>query len=328
VLLGGRAYTRSKSKESPRVYMSGPLTQMALTAKELDRRFGMAGLAEVLADEAGLPTVRVTAPQCSGEIHLHGAQVTSWKPAGAEEVIFLSRHARWAEGKAIRGGIPICFPWFRAKAGDPHAPAHGFVRTRVWVLESVEHHGDGITVSMSTESDADSQRWWPADFRLLQRVTFGSELKLEFTVSNVGASPFRFEEALHTYIRVGDVRKVRIGGLDGVSYLDNTDSNCKKRQRGDVLISSPTDSAYVDTRNALGLLDPVLNRQIHIAKQNSRTTVIWNPWAEGARTLPDLGEDEWQRMVCAEAANILEDAVELVPTEDHKMTVTMLVTAL
>jgi glucose-6-phosphate 1-epimerase len=193
------------------------------------------------------------------------------------------------------------------------------------MLESIEQTADGITVSMCTQSDPDTRRWWPADFRLLHRVTFGSELKLELTVSNSGTKPFRFEQALHTYYRVGDVRKVRIRGLDGVAYLDNTDSNKKKKQKGDVVISSPTDNAYMDTQNPLQLLDPVLNRSIQITKQNSNTTVIWNPWADGARALSDLGDDEWQHMVCVEGSNILENAVELAPSADHKITVTMTV---
>jgi glucose-6-phosphate 1-epimerase len=295
---------------------------------DLDRRFGIAGLAQVLADDGGIPKVRVTAPQCSGDICLHGAQVMSWRPTGVQEVIFLSRHARWVEGSAIRGGIPICFPWFRAKRDNPRAPAHGVVRTRVWELEAIARNGDGVAVSMSIASDAGTRRWWPGDFRLLHRVTFGSELKLELTVSNSGASPFRFEEALHTYHRGGDVRKVRVHGLDGVTYLDNTESNREKVQQGDVVINSPTDSAYVNTQATLELLDPTLNRSIHIAKQNSRTTVIWNPWAEGARALSDLGEDEWQQMVCVEASNVLENAVELAPAADHTMTATIGVSAL
>ena len=304
------------------------MTYTTFTAEELNRRFGIPGRVQVLADEGGLPKIRVTAPQSSGEMHLHGAQVTSWQPAGAEEVIFLSRRARWEEGKAIRGGIPICFPWFRAKADDPHAPAHGLVRTRVWALESIEHDAGGVTVRMTTESDSGTRTLWPGDFRLLQRVTFGKELKLEFTVSNTGGSSFRFEEALHTYYRVGDVRRVSIRGLDGVTYLDNTDSNKRKNQQGDVMISSPTDNAYVNTESALQLFDPALNRRIQIAKQNSRTTVIWNPWAEGARALSDLEEDAWQQMVCVEASNILEDAVELAPNGNHKMSVTMAVAPL
>jgi glucose-6-phosphate 1-epimerase len=304
------------------------MTQAPLTAQELDRRFGIAGRAHVQADKGGFPKVSIATPQCNGEIHLHGAQVTSWKPAGAAEVIFLSQHASRDEGKAIRGGIPICFPWFRAKADDPHAPAHGVVRTRVWTLESVEHGGDGVAVSMSIESDSDTRKWCPADFHVLHRVTFGRELKLEFTVSNTGTAPFRFEEALHAYYKVGDVRKARIHGLDGAAYLDNTDSNKEKQQIGEVLISSATDSAYLNTRNDLQLLDPVLNRSIHIAKQHSHSTVVWNPWAEGARTLSDLGEDEWPNMLCAEASNILQNAVELAPKQDHKMIVTMTVNPL
>jgi glucose-6-phosphate 1-epimerase len=304
------------------------MTHTAFTIEELNSRFGIPGSAQVLADESGIPQVRVTAPQCNGEMHLHGAQVTSWRPASAEEAIFLSRQARWEEGKAIRGGIPICFPWFRAKADDSHAPAHGVVRTKIWTLESIQQNADGITVNMYTQSDQDTRRWWPGDFRLLQRVTFGNELKLELTVSNTGTTPFRFEQALHTYYRVGDVRKVRIRGLDGLTYLDNTESNKKKKQNGDVVIGSPTDNAYLNTQNPLQLLDPVLNRSIQITKQNSDTTVIWNPWADGARALSDLGDDEWQHMVCVEGSNILENAIELAPAADHKITVTMTVNPL
>jgi glucose-6-phosphate 1-epimerase len=311
-----------------RAFNAFPMTQTALTAEELDRRHGVAGRAQVVVDEGGFPKVSITAPQCNGEIHLHGAQVTSWKPAGTEEVIFLSQHARWEEGNAIRGGIPICFPWFRGKTDDPHAPAHGVVRTRIWTLESVDHDASGITVSMSTQSDPDTRKLWPTDFRVLHRVTFGRELKLELMVSNTGATPFRFEEALHTYYKVGDVRRVRIRGLDGVAYLDNTDSNKQKTQKSEVAMSSPTDSAYMNTQSALELVDPALNRSIQITKQNSRSTVIWNPWADGTRALSDLGEEEWQRMACVEASNILGNAVELAPSEDHKMTVTMSVNSL
>lgn len=298
------------------------------TAADLHRRFAIAGLAQILDDDGGIPTVRVTTPKSSGEMHLHGAQVTSWKPAGADEVIFLSSRARWADGQAIRGGIPICFPWFRAKAGDPQAPAHGFVRTKIWTLESLAQNGGDLTVTMSTESDAGTKRWWPADFRVLYRVTFGSDLHLELTVTNTGAAQFSFEEALHTYHRVGDVQKARISGLDGGTYLDNTDGNREKKQLGDVAITSPTDSAYVNNRNALALIDPVLNRRVRIAKQNSRTTVIWNPWDQAAKKMSDLGLDEWQKMLCAEAANILTDAVTLPPGDNHTLTVTISVSPL
>jgi glucose-6-phosphate 1-epimerase len=290
------------------------------TIEELDGRFAITGIAHVVAGNGGLPKVRVTSPLASAEMYLHGAQVTSWRPAGAEEVLFLSAHALWQDGYAIRGGVPICFPWFRAKADDPHAPAHGFVRTKAWQLESIARDGDAVTVSMSTESDDRTRKWWPGEFQLVHRVTFGSELKLELAVTNMGTASLRVEEALHAYHRVGHVDHVRLRGLDAVTYLDNTDSNRDKKQCGDVVLAGQTDSAYLNTQHAIELVDPELRRCILIAKKNSLTTVVWNPWKEGTQSLPDLGDDEWQQMVCVETSNILGFALILAPGQQHTMT--------
>jgi glucose-6-phosphate 1-epimerase len=305
------------------------MTETNFTVAELDRRFGIAGAVRVLADEAGNPVVRIATEKCLAAIHLHGAQITSWKPAGTPEVIFLSSKARFEEGKAIRGGIPICFPWFRAKADDPKAPQHGFARTKLWALDSVENRGaEGIAVSMYTASDAATRELWPHDFRARLSATFGSKLQLEFTVTNSGASPFRYEEALHTYHQVGDIRKARVRGLDGAAYFDNTDGNREKKQSGEISITKATDIAYLGSQHALELMDPAFNRSIHIAKQNSRSTVIWNPWEDAAKKMSDLGPDEWEKFLCAEAANILTDAVELAPKESHTMSVTISINAL
>jgi glucose-6-phosphate 1-epimerase len=290
------------------------------TIEELDRRFAIAGIAHVVTGNGGLPKVRITSPAASAEIYLHGAQVTCWRPAGAEEVLFLSEHAVWEDGHAIRGGIPVCFPWFRAKGDAPRAPAHGFVRTKAWQLESIARAGDAVAVTMSTGSDEGTRKWWPGEFQLVHRVRFGSELNLELTVTNTGTTALRLEEAMHAYHRVGHVENVRLRGLDGVTYLDNTDSNREKRQSGDVVLAAQTDSAYLNTKHALELVDPGLRRRILIAKENSLTTVVWNPWREGTRLLSDLGEDEWQQMVCVEASNILGFAVILASGQQHTMT--------
>jgi len=293
------------------------------TIDELNRRFAIASVAQVVSGNGGLPKVRVTTPEGTGEMYLHGAQVTSWKPAGAEEVIFLSQRAQWHEGIAIRGGIPICFPWFRAKADDPRAPAHGFVRTRAWQLESITRHDGAVSVAMATASDADTRKWWPFDFRLVHRVTFGTKLKLELTVTNTGNGPLRFEEALHTYHRVGHIDTVRIIGLDGVSYLDNTDSNRELTQQGDIAITKQTDSAYLNTQHVIELIDGEQQRRIRTVKENSLTTVIWNPWQEGAKAMSDLGDEEWRYMACAEASNILGFAVDLAPSQQHTIRATL-----
>jgi glucose-6-phosphate 1-epimerase len=290
---------------------------------DLNNRFAIPGLGQIVAGNSGLPKIRITSPTASAEIYLHGAQVTSWQPAGSEEVIFLSEQSRWEEGKAIRGGIPVCFPWFRAKADDPKAPAHGFARTRSWQLESVTQQDDSVVVVLSTQSDQESRKWWPFEFRLAHRITVGAELKLELAVSNTGSVPFHFEEALHTYNRVGNAEDLRIAGLDGVAFLDNRESNREKRQRGDFSFAQATDNAYVKTDNSVDILDPTLHRRIRLEKQGSLTTVVWNPWSDGAAALADLGDNEWQQMACVEAANILGNAVTLAPGAEHTMTATL-----
>lgn len=296
--------------------------QAGITIGELDRRFGIRGIAELQIGNSGLPKVVITSPSATGEVYLHGAQVTSWKPRGAEEVLFLSSKSRWQEGAAIRGGVPICFPWFRAKADDPEAPAHGLVRTRAWQLESISQVGEGVTVCMTTASDNRTKRWWPGEFRLVQQATFGPELVLELIVTNTGTIPLRIEEALHAYYRVGQVESTRLRGLDGVSYLDNTDANVAKKQHGDVAVLSRMDSAYMHTRDAVELDDLALHRCIRLQKEGSLTTVVWNPWREGAQTLGDLGDNEWRQMLCVEASNILACAVTLAPAQQHAMKAT------
>jgi glucose-6-phosphate 1-epimerase len=289
------------------------------TVTELDRQLGIPGVARVSEGNGGLTQVQITSALSEGEIYLHGAHVTSWKPAGNEEVLFVSTKSRWEEGVAIRGGIPICFPWFRGKSDNPHAPAHGFVRTKTWQLESIIENENGVVVTMFTQSDEHTRQWWPGEFRLVHRVTFGSELRLELVCMNTGTTPFRFEEALHTYNRIANIQDSRLQGLDGVSYLDNTDSNKEKTQPGDVIVDSPTDSAYHNTENEVDLLDANKKRRIRLRKEHSLTTVVWNPWSEGAARLHDLGDGEWRQFFCVEASNILDAAIHLEPGQEHRM---------
>jgi glucose-6-phosphate 1-epimerase len=285
----------------------------------LNESFAIGEIAQVIAGSGGLPKVEIASPAAAGEIYLHGAQVTSWRPEGHDEVLFLSQHSRWEEGRAIRGGIPVCFPWFRGKADDPKAPAHGFARTRSWKLKSVMQQADNVVVTMVTESDEASLRWWPHQVLLQLSVTMGSELELALTATNTGTEPFSFEEALHTYHRVGDVANVHVSGLDGVTFLNNMDGNRAKVQSGDVVMAGPTDNAYLNTDRQLILIDSDLRRRIQIEKRSSLTTVVWNPWASGALALTDLGDEEWRQMACVEASNILSNAVTLAPKESHTM---------
>jgi glucose-6-phosphate 1-epimerase len=298
-------------------------------------RHALPGLATLIEGANGLPKIHITTPAATAEIYLHGAHVTSWRPAGHEDVLFLSRHSLFAPGKAIRGGIPICFPWFGPKTATkpdgPPAPQHGFARTAEWTLDSIEHHGDSVVVTLSLASSPASHILWPSDFRAQYRVTVGAQLILQLDVTNTGSSPLTFTEALHTYHHVGDATQVRISGLDATHYLDNRDSLREKLQHGDITFPGPAapalDNIYLDTTARISLHDPALARTVTVDKQHSSTTVVWNPGADGAAALTDLADEEWQYFACIEASNVRSFAVPLAPGESHTLTAILSVTS-
>jgi len=289
----------------------------------LNERYGIPGVVAIVTGGGELPVIRVSLPSASADVYLHGAQVTSWRPAGHDDVLFVSTESWFQDGKAIRGGVPICFPWFGKRTDDATAPSHGFVRTKAWTLEAVERIGDTVIISCRTTSDATTRALWPHDFTLVHRITIGATLDLALIMTNTGTEPLRFEEALHTYHRIGAIETLRIAGLDGAGYRDNAAGGGAGVQRGELVMTGPTDRAYLDTTAPLDLIDPTLGRRVRVEKRDSRSTVAWNPWSVGAWALTDLGGKEWVRMVCVETANIRTDAVELPPGGTHTMGATI-----
>lgn len=300
------------------------LEHLASHIDGLNRRFGREGLAEIVAGKGGLPLLRITSSLGSAEIYLQGAHLTSWRPAGAEEAIFVSEQSEWAPCKAIRGGIPICFPWFGPKAGDPDAPNHGFARLREWRLDSLTPLDDGgVTLVCVQESDATTRMMWPHQFCVAYRVTIGKKLRLELSVINTGIEPLHFEEALHTYFRVGEVKETEVEGLSHTSFLDKNDNYREKHQEDDLHFEGPVDHVYLNTTGPVEVLDRALHRRLRTEKLNSETTVVWNPWANGAASFSDFGDEEWHSMVCVEASNVMNAAVVLGPGEEHSLRVTL-----
>jgi len=290
--------------------------------EQLNREFAIPGVVRIARGNGSLPKILIETKAATAEIYLYGAQVTSWVPAGADEVLFVSEKSHWEAGRAIRGGIPICFPWFRAKADDKSAPSHGFVRTKEWRVESISAQAeDSVRVCLSTESDDSTRRWWPFDFRLEYRITVGAKLRLELVMKNSGQSALRFEEALHSYFKVGDVEQVRVRGLDGAIFLDNREGNREKIQRGDVVLLKQTDNAYADANGLAEIIDPLLGRTLKTKKLGSNSTIVWNPWSDGASSMADLSEHEWRQMLCVEGGNILTSAVSLDPGQSHSMAI-------
>ena len=179
---------------------------------------------------------------------------------------FVSHNSIWKGGHAIRGGVPISFPWFADKPDDRSAPPHGFVHTKAWRLSSIDNTGPVAVVSMSTEGDEDTRKWWPFDFCLVCQATFGIQLKIELTATNTGAASFSFEEALHPYFRVGDAETAFVQGLDATRYIDKTDRRIEKKQIGEARISSETDSVYLNMQHELELIDPTRIRSLVYAR--------------------------------------------------------------
>lgn len=267
--------------------------------------------------------VRVTSPLAHGEMYLHGGHVTSYSPVDGPrigpDVLFMSRHAYFEDGRAIRGGIPVCFPWFGALAGRSDAPSHGCVRTRAWALDAVEQTAAGVTVTMSTSSDSHTRALWPGDFRIVNRATFGSSLTVALTVVNTGSAPFDFEEALHTYYRVGAIDNVLVRGLDDVRYLDALDDNRERTQADAIGFAAEVDRIYLDTSRPVLIDDRSSARRLRVSTDASHTTVVWNPWVAKAHRLADLGDDEWREFVCVETCNVAPRPVTLAAGAAHTM---------
>jgi D-hexose-6-phosphate mutarotase len=279
---------------------------------DLQRRFGIPGVVQVDAGSGALPRVVVTGDHASAEMYLHGAHLTQFQPRGAKPVLFMSGKSWFEANKPIRGGVPVCFPWFGPKAGAPESPAHGFARIRDWDLESCARQPDGaVRVSFALDSEESALRL---------AFTIGRALEMDLEVRSKAA--FTFEEALHTYFRVGDARQVRVEGLENTDYLDKTDAFRRKTQPPEAIrITAETDRLYLNTRTACVVHDPILERKIRIEKEGSDVTVVWNPWIAKAKAMPDFGDDEWPDMVCVETANVGDSAVRLGAGESHHMKV-------
>jgi glucose-6-phosphate 1-epimerase len=286
-----------------------------MNAAELASQFRIAGVVEFGETEHGLARAQIALGGMTGELFLQGAQVTAWQPSGQRPVIFTSPNAVFAPGKAIRGGIPVIFPWFGPHPTDPKAPQHGVVRAADWQLDRVEREGDAVALTLSLA---------PEDFALSYRVTFGKELGLELAVRNTSAGAAVLEEALHTYFSVSDVESVSVSGLEQSPFIDKTANMQRREPSGAALsLSKETDSVYLDTPDSLILRDPGFGRRILIVKQGAASTIVWNPWPEKAAAMADLGEANWRPMICVEIGNVAGNRIALAPGGEHRMTTTI-----
>ena len=285
------------------------------------RRFEIPGKAIFEPGSAALPRLAVNSSLAEAHIYLHGAHVTHFQPRGAAPVLFMSGKSVFTPGKPIRGGVPVIFPWFGPHASVPDAPAHGFARTADWEVESLSIDSDDVvTVVFRLDSKQATHPAWPHDFALQYRVVIGRTLTLTLEVENTSSAPFPFENALHTYFAVGDVRQTATTGLAQTSYLDKTEGMQRKTQGSEpIRITQETDRLFENTRTTCVLDDASTGRKITVEKSGSQTTVVWNPWTAKAAAMADFGDEEWPQMLCIETANAGANAVLLPPGEKHSM---------
>jgi glucose-6-phosphate 1-epimerase len=270
----------------------------------------------------GLPFLVIDTAQCRARLTPYGAQVCEWTPASATApALFLSPHAVFAAGQSIRGGVPVCFPWFAAHPTEPGKPSHGFARTRTWqVADVIADDAGQVHVGLRLGDDDGTRALWDARFAATLTVTFGASLTMTLEVENTGGRELAYESALHTYLTVGDVERVAIRGLEHTRYVDKVDGGREKTSGAEpITFAGNTDRVFLDTATTCTVDDPLLARAIRVQKRDSAVTVVWNPGEANARTVPDIG-GAWRGFVCVETANCGPHAVRLAPGARHAMT--------
>lgn len=293
--------------------------------KELNDRFALRDALRFDEGPGGLTRAKITTGAATAEIYLQGAHVAAWQPANAKHpVLFMSARSHFATGKAIRGGVPLVFPWFADRTGGLPGAAHGFARTLPWEVVATERRAEGVALSLRLLPNQTTRDLGFDHFVLVYEVVVGERLTLALEVENGGDSPLTFEEALHAYYSVGDVRQIEVSGLEDTDYLDRAD-HAKPRHQGTGAIhfARETDQLHLNTRAAVTIADPAWGRRIVIEKRGSDSTVVWNPWIEKSIRLVDFGDDEWPHMVCVEPANAAENAVTVAPGAMHTMGMTV-----
>lgn len=292
---------------------------------ELNEMFALPDVLSFDEPHPGMPCARVTTPACTAEFYLQGAHLTQWQPTGEAEALFLSERSAFVPGKAIRGGIPVIFPWFGSPDRSPvhtapGAASHGFARGGSWTLRFAALAGDELHLTATLDRTDGMRMMGFSGFELAYELILGRTLTARLSVANTGDEPFLFEQALHAYLAVGDSREVSVEGLLGTEFLDKTDQFQRKTQTvADLRFEGETDRPYLNTAAPLTLHDPALQRRLHLQKNGSQTTVTWNPGPELTATLPDLAPSAWEHFVCVETANVAENAITLRPREAHTM---------
>jgi len=270
---------------------------------------------------ADFPIIQIENNFAKAAIALYGGHVLSFQPVTeSEDLLFLSENAIIQSGKALRGGIPVCWPWFGPHPEQSNLPSHGFVRNRYWSVLSTATTPEGEThIQLGLTDTAETRELWPHAWELVLDIIVGDTLTMGLITRNRGNEPFTITQALHTYFRVGSIDGVRILGLDRTEYIDKVDSGAQKYQSGVVEITSEVDRIYMNVPPQLSIDDSTWKRQIQLTSEGSNSAVVWNPWSEKSAKFSDLSDDDYLRFVCVETTNAGADQIQILPGNEHRL---------
>lgn len=272
---------------------------------QLNDQFSIPGQLKFIQGDNDFILIDIESDFAQATISTYGGQVLAFQPANqTDDLLFVSKLARFEPGKAIRGGIPVCWPWFGADPSNTGGLSHGLVRTRQWQVQHTALESDGaITVILSINDSKETRKIWPHSFSLSIIITIRESLTLELKTHNTSSISFSITQALHTYFKVEDIQNIQVTGLENTTFIDKLDGEKQKQQQGPVTISQEVDRIYTSDKSDMILIDTVPSRKIRIHSKNSKAAIIWNPWKTKAASMSDFGSDEFKTMLCIETAN-------------------------
>ena len=293
-----------------------------ITVETLNEKHGLAGKVKFYKGKGGLPTVAVNTKIASADISLYGAHALSFIPAKQKDILWISEKSLFEEGKAIRGGIPLCFPWFGPHPADKTKPQHGFARLQYWdVINVKEINDDTIDIELCLQQSAASLQLWPYHFTATAKFIIGKSLELKLTVANTGNETFEYSDALHTYFNISNIDSIAVEGLQSATYYEAFGTDLKTQQSQLLYFNTETNRRYVNTAANCIIHDKEYDRKISVEKTGSKVTVVWNPAEATTKTIGDIVPDGYKKFICVEPANAYAgiDIITLAPGQSHTL---------
>lgn len=285
---------------------------------KLNDKFGLEGKVKFAKLKNDLIFLTLSNKYANADICLYGAHITSFRPHKSKDILYMSPESSFEIGKPIRGGIPLCFPWFGPHKTDSEKPQHGFARLLYWdVVETETIPGGETRIRLQLCSSEETKAYWPHDFLAELTVIVGQTLEVSLKVTNPSDEPFEYTCALHSYFNLSTIENISIDGLQGAKYHSQLEPGEFIQEPPKLVIQQAETRHYHNTEATCVIEDTIFRRKIRVAKAGSKITTVWNPWKEICAKINDMPDDAFQTFVCVEAVNAFDDVISLAPKESH-----------